>query len=488
MLKKNSFALYLLLLAVCTVVVIASPTADASDVSGQWFGTGQSSLFFWQTSNFSLSIFEGAPGLFAATVYVPDLGLFDTLLPVTIDGDNILIGDPSFLAFVGTISDGSIVGDVLVPIPFPPWFDLMNWQAQKDEGVEFLPGTAPGPECNDLPPLYCTGDAEHCSELLPFDPDAGPGYLDYPINFETLENQFRSYLRRDLEQLVKYAAAKVDCKAGDWDYGNFAPVGLGDMSEADGAIPGTSIGSPGHPPGTHEDGRDIDVAYYQLFAIDNLLRPIGVHHDEFNVEANRCVEPPYALDEWRTALFIAYLSEHHRVRVIGVDGEAGLILEDALDELVSMGWIDADLRDSIPLAYELTDTGLGWFLHHHHHLHISMNPVQDLVSSAALSPDVLNHNSNGNYITGLIELIGGYDVSQIDPASVALIIDGHTLLYAEATPSEVSDSDGNGILDLTVKFDRQEVLDALDVGTVELSIVGSVAGEFFQTTDTIIVQ
>ena len=82
---------------------------------------------------------------------------------------------------------------------------------------------------------------------------------------------------KSMKELVKYAAGKVDCKAANWDYGNFAPLGLGDMSEADGSIPGTSTGNPGHPPGSHEHGFDIDIAYYQLYAPDNLLRAVGIH-------------------------------------------------------------------------------------------------------------------------------------------------------------------------------------------------------------------
>jgi hypothetical protein len=143
------------------------------------------------------------------------------------------------------------------------------------------------------------------------------------------------------------------------------------MSEEDGSTPGTNIGDLRHPPGTHEHGNDIDTAYYQLFSPDNLVRPVG---DSYigTENQNHLVGDPYALDVWRTALFIAYLSEHPHLRVIGVDGQIGLILEPALNQLVTLGWIDQDLLDSIPLAYEVTNQGHGWFFHHHHHMHISM--------------------------------------------------------------------------------------------------------------------
>jgi len=107
-----------------------------------------------------------------------------------------------------------------------------------------------------------------------FDPPVTEGYVDFPMNGEIWDNQFRSYVRRDLMMLIRYASAKVACTSADWNYGSHAPLGLVDMSEADGSIPGTSIGYPGHPPGTHEDGKDIDAAYYQLYAADNKGRSV----------------------------------------------------------------------------------------------------------------------------------------------------------------------------------------------------------------------
>jgi hypothetical protein len=93
---------------------------------------------------------------------------------------------------------------------------------------------------------------------------------------------------------------------------------------------------------------------------------------------------PYALDVWRTALFIATLFEHPRIRVVGVDGRIGPLLDNAFDELVSLGWIDFEPRESIELAFEVSDTGLGWFLFHHHHMQVSLKPVRDLEASVVL--------------------------------------------------------------------------------------------------------
>jgi hypothetical protein len=221
--------------------------------------------------------------------------------------------------------------------------------------------------------MVCIGGIGYCDDLIPFEPVDGVGYLNYPLSPETWEDQIFSFVRRDLYQLVRYAAAKVACKTADWGYGHMAPLGLGDMSEADGATPGTSLGSLRHPAGTHEDGRDIDTGYFQLYATDHLLRPVGDHHHG-TTDVYHLVTEPFAMDLWRSAYFIACLAEHPGLRVVGVDGRIGVRMEPALDELVTEGWISPELRASIPLAYEVEDTGQYWFLHHHHHMHISMEP------------------------------------------------------------------------------------------------------------------
>jgi hypothetical protein len=284
-------------------------------------------------------------------------------------------------------------------------------------------------------------------------------------------------------QLVQYATAKVACKTADWEYGNFEPLALGDMSEADGSTPALlTLGVYLHPPGTHEDGRDIDTAYYQIFSDDNRLRAICLHYD------SHCVETPYALDIWRTALYIAYLAEHPLLRVIGVDGQAGLVLEGALDTLVATGWIEAELRNSIPLAYETEDTGLGWFRYHHHHNHVSMNYLYDAVASAQIQPDTLNRASQGEFVTLHLELYEYVSADRVDADSLALTLNGHTMLYAEPGTVTFSDYDDNGITDITAKFDRQQVAQAVASGEVEIAITGLIDGQyFFQTSDTIFV-
>lgn len=244
------------------------------------------------------------------------------------------------------------------------------------------PGAGTVPTCT-LPPLECTDGAAVCGEVIQFTPDNNPadpgydpmlGYIEYPENGETWTDQYRSFLRRDVIMLIKYAAAKTACLAQAWTYGNGGPVGTIDMSEADGSIPGTSIGSPGHPAGTHTDGFDIDIAYFQVDTIDNAARPVCDHYAGSS-EAYHCTEFPHLLDPWRTAMFLAALFEHPDFRVVGVDGKVGPMVELAMDILCTDGWLSgvACNPSQRPMAYEVTDQGWGWYLFHHHHFHVSFS-------------------------------------------------------------------------------------------------------------------
>lgn len=490
---------FVLVFCLCFLTISKPVNADAAP-DGLWYGTWEitEGVFAGFSNIFSINFEQEPHGLFAR-LYVPDLGLFGASLPVSISGNIVTIFDPIYASaeITGELNDDSLDG-FESPLGFYAWVEFADigwqylegiWRADKYIPLNESPGDKPEQPCENLPPLYCMGDSQFCSDLVPFSPDAGEGYT-----VQTYEEY--GYVRRDLMMLIKYATAKTACMTAGWDYGSMGPLGLLDMSEADGTTPKFPDGVYRHPPGSHEDGNDIDTAYYQLFSDDNLARTVGLNYDY------HLVEPPYNFDKYRTALYISYLAEHPLLRVVGVDGQIGLILdgtditEGTFDELVDMEWINPDLRNTIPLAYEVEDTGRGWFRFHHHHLHASMNHVHDIVSSVEINPVTLNRYSRGKKITVHMEFIEGIDIFQIDPnyvQSVALILNGHTMLYAQPEDWETSDYNENGIADLTVKFDRAEVLESIGEGNVELSIIGMAGamvdddlyGILFQESDTI---
>ena len=118
-------------------------------------------------------------------------------------------------------------------------------------------------------------------------------------------------------------------------------------------------------------------------------------------------------------------------------------------------------------------------------MHISMNYLYDIVAALEIGPQTLNRKSKGNFVTAHIELVEGLEASQIDLDSVALILNGHTMLYAKPENTEIIDYNENSIPDLSVKFDRQEVLGAIENGIVEISVTGMADGLFFQESQTI---
>lgn len=455
-----------------TIPGVSTVFASSDPVfTGQWYGKGYDSTV---GSSFIDVQFDQTVGY--AIFHVPGIGLEHQVLPAEYGGGEVTVTIPGMDTTLTGSMDGDYISGSIWYTGFGFPLEVGDWQVFRALEPPPQPGFGPGPMCDDSIPLYCTGDAEHCAEIVPFEPDIGPGYLNYYPDF-------RTYARRDVMMLTKYATAKTECKTADWTYWNFEPLGLGDMSEADGSTPGTSLGTPFHPPGTHEYGADIDIAYYQLYSSDNLLRTVCSSFEGYLLDAGHCVDQPHGLDPWRTALFISHLSEHPLLRIVYVDWLVGPALDDALDEMVSLGWIDAEHRAAIPLVYYVEGDPAQEYLFHNHHMHVSMNHLYDILTMVDITPDALNRKSQGKFVTAYIELIAGLDASEIDLSTVALIVDGHTIVPALENHAEVSDHNANGIPDLTVQFERTPVTETIGTGTVEVAIMGSIYGYFFQGSD-----
>lgn len=239
---------------------------------------------------------------------------------------------------------------------------------------------------NDCVPDHACSGA-YCSDLGIFEPRLGNHYWDYPLNGETNSDQYRSFIRGDVQNAVRYATAKVRCMSQNWTFGNGKELGLGDMSEGNGDIPGTREDRPGHPEGTHVNGHDMDIAYYQMSASDNRLRSVCEHtingQDQYH-----CTQPPHDLDVWRNAIFLAAMHDVPNLRVIGVDGQIGPLVESAIDQMCTAGWLTGRAcTSSRAIAYETTDNGYGWYRFHHHHLHISLSGNKDGINSMCLTED-----------------------------------------------------------------------------------------------------
>ncbi|MCW4052763.1 MAG: carbohydrate binding domain-containing protein [Candidatus Bathyarchaeota archaeon] len=101
--------------------------------------------------------------------------------------------------------------------------------------------------------------------------------------------------------------------------------------------------------------------------------------------------------------------------------------------------------------------------------------------SIDIAPDTLNLKSEGKWITAYIELPEGNDPSDIEVSTIEL----NGEIPAELHPTEIGDYDADGIPDLMVKFDRQDLIAILNAGEATLTITGEVDGIAFEGTDTI---
>ncbi len=116
--------------------------------------------------------------------------------------------------------------------------------------------------------------------------------------------------------------------------------------------------------------------------------------------------------------------------------------------------------------------------------------VEAVEAIVDIDPDTLNLKGKGRWITAYIELPEGYDVNDINVSTILL----NDTVPAELHPTEVGDYDEDGIPDLMVKFDRDEVISLIEsnlntrerVCTVTLTITGKLYdGTRFQGRDSI---
>lgn len=193
--------------------------------------------------------------------------------------------------------------------------------------------------------------AKHpCNQILMFPQTLGAG-SGYYVSHST----HWSFLRREVIYLVR-DAARLTAAA----FPGTNPLALMDMSERDGSTPGTSSQNLRHPRGTHINGNDLDIAYYQTDGTNN--GQVVCQHDTFF-----CTAKPQVLDAPRTAFFMAQLLRSPYTRVIGVDPKIFEELLPAASKLIADGrLLPEDLeRFKTKVAY-----GKGWPFHHHH-LHFS---------------------------------------------------------------------------------------------------------------------
>lgn len=180
-----------------------------------------------------------------------------------------------------------------------------------------------------------------------------------------------AFLRQDLTQLVQHAACEVATR-----FPGTQPIGLSDLSQADGRTPGSDVGDLRHPDGTHTGG-DMDLAYYQTDGSNNPQIICGDGTDNnYNGRPGRfndgyfCTTDANIIDWPRQAYWFAMLASSPLVRVFGIDETLADDFEREVNTLLSSGAIT---REQASRALRLGYGNAGGWAFHHHHTHNSYN-------------------------------------------------------------------------------------------------------------------
>ncbi|UCD92146.1 MAG: PQQ-binding-like beta-propeller repeat protein, partial [Methanobacteriota archaeon] len=108
--------------------------------------------------------------------------------------------------------------------------------------------------------------------------------------------------------------------------------------------------------------------------------------------------------------------------------------------------------------------------------------VTVLEASLDITPKTINVKGKGKYVTATIE-ISGY--SPEDIVIESLLLQGN--IRAEPGTERIGDGDGDGIPDLSIKFDRRELVEMLTPGyLLQLKVTGYLSnGMRFEGLDTV---
>lgn len=229
--------------------------------------------------------------------------------------------------------------------------------------------TCTGGSCvsaSGCPTWMCAGSTCDDMILLPGSTDptsAGARSAGY---YRAHESRY-SYLRQDYVMVLQHAACETAVH-----FPGTPPLGVGDLSQADGSTPGTDTGNLRHPDGTHT-GTDMDLAYYQTDGANNLQIICGDGSDDngngypgtYN-DGYYCTSSTNIVDVPRQAYFFAQMANHPNARVFGVDRTLAAAIEAELDRLHGAGEITAAEHDGVVLGYDPPGTRASWVFHHHH--------------------------------------------------------------------------------------------------------------------------
>ena len=191
----------------------------------------------------------------------------------------------------------------------------------------------------------------------PDDPWAGGLY-----HFETVSGYL--WARREVIMLVRDAL-----RATFERYPGTGSVGIIDACQEDGVTPGYNIGQPRHCRTCHDEGGNIDIAYFALDGINQAKTICGPNGANVTADGQQCTDAAatgHIVDLDRQVYFMGKLFEHPRARVIGIDPVLANVVFAHAQKMLEEGDISME-------GYLGMQQQFGLWPTHHHHIHVSLD-------------------------------------------------------------------------------------------------------------------
>jgi len=209
----------------------------------------------------------------------------------------------------------------------------------------------------------CVGLPGGVMKLYQFpQPDPEDDWAGGLYHFETVSGYL--WARRELIMLVRDALrATFDAYPGT------GSVGVIDASQEDGVTPGYNIGKPRHCRTCHDEGGNIDLAYFAVDGVNQGRTICGPDGANVTADGQQCTDAAAAdhiVDLDRQVYLLARLFEHPRTRAIGIDPVIANVVFAHAQGMLDAGEISLE-------GYLGMQTQFGLWPTHHHHIHLSMD-------------------------------------------------------------------------------------------------------------------
>ena len=208
----------------------------------------------------------------------------------------------------------------------------------------------------------CSGMPGGVLKLYQFpEPESGDPWGGDNYHFETVSGY--KWARRELIMLIRQTLYETV-----EEYPGTASVGIIDACQEDGVTPGYNIGQPRHCRTCHDEGGNIDLAYFATDGNNHVKTICGPGGENVTADGMQCTsaaKTEHIVDLERQVFFMARLFDSPRMRAIGVDPVIAPLLGAKADEMFSAGKISAQGRFGIK-------NYLGLWPTHHHHIHVSL--------------------------------------------------------------------------------------------------------------------